>query len=105
MILTVVDIRAVGPGVWNGWKGQLLRTLFAETEPHLYRRPYLDFAGGRIEAAKQAFADAIDRLGQPDNRRYLKRHYDAYWYTVDLEHQVHGRRLLDRAGQASEPCL
>ena len=35
VILTVVDIRAVGPGVWNGWKGQLLRTLFAETEPHL----------------------------------------------------------------------
>jgi [protein-PII] uridylyltransferase len=24
LILTVCDIRAVGPGVWNGWKGQLL---------------------------------------------------------------------------------
>ncbi len=23
LILTVCDIRAVGPGVWNGWKGQL----------------------------------------------------------------------------------
>lgn len=31
-ILTVCDIKAVGPGVWNGWKGQLLRTLFYETE-------------------------------------------------------------------------
>ena len=29
----VADIRAVGPGTWNGWKGQLLRTLFYETEP------------------------------------------------------------------------
>jgi [protein-PII] uridylyltransferase len=28
LILTVCDIRAVGPGVWNGWKGQLLRTLY-----------------------------------------------------------------------------
>jgi [protein-PII] uridylyltransferase len=35
LILTVVDIRAVGPGVWNGWKGQLLRTLYYETEPVL----------------------------------------------------------------------
>ncbi|WP_297799778.1 [protein-PII] uridylyltransferase [uncultured Brevundimonas sp.] len=32
MVLTVADIRAVGPGVWNGWKGQLMRTLFDRTE-------------------------------------------------------------------------
>jgi [protein-PII] uridylyltransferase len=32
LILTVCDIRGVGPGVWNGWKGQLLRTLYYETE-------------------------------------------------------------------------
>ncbi|TIR44829.1 MAG: HD domain-containing protein, partial [Mesorhizobium sp.] len=32
LILTVCDIRGVGPGVWNGWKGQLLRTLYFETE-------------------------------------------------------------------------
>ena len=35
LLLTVADIRAVGPGVWNGWKGQLLRTLYHETEPLL----------------------------------------------------------------------
>ena len=35
LILTVCDIRGVGPGVWNGWKGQLLRTLYYETEPVL----------------------------------------------------------------------
>ncbi|TKB32336.1 MAG: HD domain-containing protein, partial [Mesorhizobium sp.] len=28
LVLTVCDIRGVGPGVWNGWKGQLLRTLY-----------------------------------------------------------------------------
>ena len=32
MVLTVADIRAVGPGVWNGWKGQLMRALFDATE-------------------------------------------------------------------------
>ena len=34
-ILTTADIRAVGPGVWNSWKAQLLRTLYYETEPVL----------------------------------------------------------------------
>jgi [protein-PII] uridylyltransferase len=31
-VLTVADIKAVGPGVWTGWKGELLRTLYHETE-------------------------------------------------------------------------
>jgi [protein-PII] uridylyltransferase len=39
LVLTVADIRAVGPGVWNGWKGQLMRELYAATEA--------TFRGGR----------------------------------------------------------
>ena len=31
-ILTVADIRAVGPNVWNAWKGQLLADLYHNTE-------------------------------------------------------------------------
>jgi [protein-PII] uridylyltransferase len=32
LVLTVVDIRAVGPGIWNSWKRQLLSTLFEGAE-------------------------------------------------------------------------
>lgn len=32
LVLTVADIRAVGPGVWNGWKGRLMRDLYQRTE-------------------------------------------------------------------------
>ncbi len=31
-ILTIADIRAVGPNVWNTWKGQLLADLYHNTE-------------------------------------------------------------------------
>ena len=34
-ILTIADIRAVGPNVWNAWKGQLLAELFHNTEAAL----------------------------------------------------------------------
>ncbi len=32
LVLTVADVRAVGPGVWNSWKGQLMRTLYGRVE-------------------------------------------------------------------------
>ena len=56
LVLTVADIRAVGPGVWNGWKGQLLRDLYASASAV--------FRGGRANDAvavvrqRQAFAAA-----------------------------------------------
>ena len=102
VILTVVDIRAVGPGVWNGWKGQLLRTLFAETEPHLTGGHTSISRIGRIEAAKEEFASAMEDWSEQKLAAYLSRHYDAYWYTVDLEHQVLDARLLDKAQQSGE---
>ncbi|HEY8615437.1 [protein-PII] uridylyltransferase [Phenylobacterium sp.] len=56
LVLTVADIRAVGPGVWNGWKGQLMRELYAATEAV--------FRGGRGSDAAAA----------------LKRHYENAAY-------------------------
>ena len=42
-ILTIADIRAVGPNVWNAWKGQLLADLYHNTEAAL--------RGGRSDEA------------------------------------------------------
>ena len=38
LVLTVCDIRAVGPGVWNNWKAQLLRSLYWSTRDAAHRR-------------------------------------------------------------------
>ncbi len=35
LVLTVSDIRAVGPGIWNDWKATLLRSLYLATETYL----------------------------------------------------------------------
>ena len=48
--LTVVDIRSVGPGIWNDWKGVLLRNLFTATANYLK---------GRTDLAPAARANAI----------------------------------------------
>ena len=50
LILTVVDIRAVGEGVWNGWKAQLLRDLYGATAAVLADGGALGDSGGESEA-------------------------------------------------------
>ncbi|MBX3477540.1 MAG: [protein-PII] uridylyltransferase [Brevundimonas sp.] len=41
LVLTVADIRAVGPGVWNSWKGRLMRDLYSRTQA-LFRGETVD---------------------------------------------------------------
>ena len=95
-ILTIADIRAVGPGVWNGWKAQLLRTLYYETEPVLDRR----LLRGQPRASAWRMAQAefraeIEATGRPDELdAYIARHYPAYWLKVDLPHKVAHARFL-----------
>jgi [protein-PII] uridylyltransferase len=101
LILTVCDIRGVGPGVWNGWKGQLLRTLYYETE--------LLLTGGfsevsrkeRSAAARERLAEALAAWPEAERRRYVGLHYDNYLLTVDLDVQVRHAEFVrdaDRIG-------
>ncbi len=100
-ILTTADIRAVGPGVWNGWKAQLLRTLYYETEPVL--------TGGFSEvnrAQRVAMAQAELRAELKDwppaqIDAYIARHYPAYWLKVDLPHKIAHARFV-RAAETAE---
>jgi [protein-PII] uridylyltransferase len=96
-VLTVADIKAVGPGVWNGWKAQLLRTLFYETEPLI--------AGGhsrlsreqRVEAARRELAAALGDWTDAERDAYLNRHFPAYWMRVDLDRKLEHAALVRRA--------
>jgi [protein-PII] uridylyltransferase len=97
LILTVCDIRAVGPGVWNGWKGQLLRTLYYETEPLLTGGLLAGLARARAAAAKAEQLASACRLAGPTRERYMARHYAAYWLRVDLPTRSPRRVLMREA--------
>src|SRR5690606_19086023 len=73
LVLTVCDIRGVGPGVWNGWKGQLLRTLYYETELLLTGGFSEASRASRAEQARGALAAALAAAGweETDARRYI----------------------------------
>ena len=94
VILTVADIRAVGPGVWNGWKGQLLRTLYAEAEPVLTGGHTAVSRKERIAEAQTAFFAQMPGWSEDEKKAYAARHYEAYWLGTTPEKQVKHAQLI-----------
>ncbi len=94
LALTVADIRAVGPGVLNGWKSQLLRTLYWETEVVLGGGHSAIDRKAWVAAAKEGLRKALPGWSDPDFDAYAQRHYPAYWIKVDLPHLVAHAKLL-----------
>jgi [protein-PII] uridylyltransferase len=82
-VLTVCDIRGVGPGVWNNWKAMLLRALYAETLAVLtggsqaQGRPELE-AEARA-ALETALAAAPTGWSEAEVAAECARHYAPYW--------------------------
>jgi [protein-PII] uridylyltransferase len=101
-ILTTADIKAVGPGVWNGWKAQLIRTLYFETEPAL--------TGGfsevnrvqRVTQAQAEFRAAMTHWPLEKSDAYIAKHYPAYWLKVDLPHKIAHADFLSAAEEAGK---
>ena len=99
-ILTTADIRAVGPGVWNGWKSQLIRTLYYETEPVLTGGFSEVDRARRVEMAQAEFRAEIKDWPAAALDAYVARLYPAYWLKVDLPHKLAHARFV-RASEAA----
>ncbi|MCZ8182778.1 MAG: [protein-PII] uridylyltransferase [Beijerinckiaceae bacterium] len=97
LVLTVCDIRGVGPGVWNGWKGQLLRSLYRETEMMLSGDYGGAERGERIQLAQRALREKLPDWSDERFRAFAQRHNLAYWMKVDLAHQIQHARLVEKA--------
>ena len=94
LALTACDIRAVGPGVWNSWKGQLLRNLFWETEVVLGGGHSAIDRRSRVRDAQEALKRALPFDSDVEFEEYAARHYPPYWLKVDLPRKVKHARLL-----------
>jgi [protein-PII] uridylyltransferase len=94
LVLTVADIRAVGPGVFNGWKGQLLRELYYEAEAAMSGGDATPGRAARIEAAKAKLHERVSNLPEAARERAVTRHYDPYWLAFDDDAYERQARLI-----------
>jgi [protein-PII] uridylyltransferase len=97
-ILTTADIRGVGPGVWNSWKAQLLRTLYYETEPVLTGGFSEVNRAQRVAMAQAEFTAELADWPAEERDAYVARHYPAYWLKVDLPHKLKHAQFLREVG-------
>ncbi|MEL6234201.1 MAG: [protein-PII] uridylyltransferase [Pseudomonadota bacterium] len=89
LLLTVCDIKGVGPGVWNNWKAQLLRQLYRATKAELTGDADISSRAAREAAAKTAFAEIYaQRASAASVTEELERHYTGYWLGFDTDTQI-----------------
>jgi len=99
LMLTVVDIRAVGPGVWNDWKRQLLRSLFDAAEEVL-RLGHIQH--GREARLAHKIADLRAALDWPAEQfdAFVAGAPDPYLIAEPIEILAHNARHLAAMGDA-----
>ncbi|MBM1220141.1 [protein-PII] uridylyltransferase [Ponticoccus sp. SC2-23] len=94
-VLTVCDIRGVGPNVWNNWKAALLRALHRATV-HALENGLEDInREAREVEAKKALRDRLEDWDPKDLRQETSRHYGPYWQGLPLEAHVIFAGLLN----------
>jgi [protein-PII] uridylyltransferase len=100
LVLTVADIRAVGPKVWNGWKAALLRELYHSAIEVISGGLSGEGQTSRAAAAQAAARRLLPDFSEPEFATFVSRGYSYYWLSFDaLTHARHAR--LMREAEAS----
>ena len=94
-VLTVCDIRGVGPETWNNWKATLLRSLYRETHKALETGLEALNRDNIGSEAKHALRAALPLWSKAALKREIDRHYPPYWQGLHVTTHVLFAQLLD----------
>jgi [protein-PII] uridylyltransferase len=102
LVLTVADMRAVSPKVWNGWKATLLRELYARVAEVLAGGLATTERDVRVARAKDAVAALLVDWPPEQVTQFLDLGYPSYWLSFDPEtHCRHARLVRDAQSRAA----
>ena len=104
LILTVIDMRAVSPKVWNAWKATLLRELYTRVAEVLAGGLATTERDVRVARAKEAASILLDEDGFAEDEiaHFLQLGYGGYWLSFDPEtHARHARMIRESAARGA----
>jgi len=101
-VLTVVDIRSVGPGVWNDWKGSLLKELYRSTAAFLEGKEDLEPAA-KAAAARQHLEEQLPEGMYEKIHGITEALGDSYWLGFTMTSLVRQARFFNTVIQADKP--
>jgi len=93
-VLTVCDIRGVGPDTWNNWKAVLIRGLYRQTKRGLETGLEDLNRTSRGTEAKKALRAALPDWPKKALKEETARHYDPYWQGLHVTAHVTFARML-----------
>ena len=106
LVLTVADIRAVGPNIWNGWKASLMRVLYYESERVLGGLAPTHEESSLSEQAKSRAKALIQQeltWSNEEFENYQELFYPSYWSTFDAQAHLFHCKLLGRFYEDRKP--
>jgi [protein-PII] uridylyltransferase len=104
LVLTVADMRAVGPKVWNGWKATLLRELYWRVAEVLAGGLSVPERDTRVARARAAAAALLTHQTKAETDRFLGLGYPGYWLSFDPETHARHAEMI-REAQAEDAPL
>jgi [protein-PII] uridylyltransferase len=93
-VLTVCDIRGVGPNVWNNWKASLIRALYRQTRRGLEDGLEALNRTTRGTEAKRNLREALRGWDGKEIKTEIERHYPPYWQGLHVTAHVDFANLL-----------
>ena len=106
LCLTVCDIRAVGPSVWNGWKAALLRDLYWAAEDIMTGGALASARDDRVADAQAKLRQALADWRKAAVTAHLKRGYPGYWLAFDTETLArHAKLIADAEAKNSKLAI
>ncbi len=87
LVLTVADIKGVGPEIWNDWKGSLISDLYIKSLNVLQKRLPSKNKVEYEETTEELFKRDLSINGIKNEviEQYCKNYYKNYWQIFDLQ--------------------